>query len=411
MSELPAALRLTDLAAAVRALLASATELAQTRGEPLYLVGGLVRDLLLGRPGLDVDLVVEGDGLAYARDWARGLGLPYRLHCDFLTAQLDAPAVGTVDVATARRETYPSPAALPVVTPATLAEDLGRRDFAVNAMALRLDRDDFLDPWNGLEDLAARRLRVLHPRSFMDDPTRILRGVRLGARLGFDFDATTTELARVAIVSGAFAPLSGARLAGELALLAPLAGGAELGEALARLARLDFFDAVLGLAAPSSAAALALGAAPAGGDPWLRLLLTLGRGGDELALADRLHVDGERRRRLVGANARAQRACQALGDPARTPSQIHEALAELGDDELALLASEPGPVGPRVHDEIIRMRPLALTIHGRDLLAHGVAPGPRVGRALAEVRRGRLDGELAPEEELGRALAVVKETE
>lgn len=411
MSELPAALRLTDLAPAVRALLASATGLAKTRGEPLYLVGGLVRDLLLGRPGLDVDLVVEGDGLAFARDWARGLDVPYRLHRDFLTAQIEDSTLGTVDVATVRRETYPSPAVLPVVTPATVVEDLGRRDFAVNAMALRLDHDDFLDPWNGLADLAARRLRVLHPRSFVDDPTRILRGVRLGARLGFDFDAETADLAREAIANGAFIPLSGARLAGELALLAPLAGGAELGDALARLERLGFFGAVLGLAAPSSAAVSALDAAPAGGDPWLRLLLTLGRGGAEEALADRLHVDGERRRRLVGTNERAQRARCVLGDPARTPSQIHEALAELGDDELALLATEPTPVGPRVQDEIVRMRPLKLTIQGRDLLAHGVAPGPRVGRALAEVRRGRLDGELAAEDELGRALAVVKEAE
>ncbi|MDX1996119.1 MAG: hypothetical protein SF066_00250 [Thermoanaerobaculia bacterium] len=411
MSERPAALRLTDLAPAVRALLASATALSHARGEPLHLVGGLVRDLLLGRPGFDVDLVVVGDGLAFAREWAGRLDVPCRCHRDFLTAQLDVPAVGTVDVATARRETYPSPAALPVVTPATLGEDLGRRDFAVNAMAVRLDGEEFLDPWNGLADLAARRLRVLHPRSFEDDPTRILRGVRLGARLGFGFDAETADLACEAITNGAFTPLSGARLAGELALLAPLAGSAELGEAFARLGQLSFFGAVLGLAAPPPATVAALGAAPGGGDPWLRLLLTLGRGGDEEALADRLHVTGERRRRLVGANERAQRARRALGDLARRPSQVHEALAELGDDELALLASEPPPVGPRVRDEIVRMRPLTLTIHGRDLLAHGVAPGPRVGRVLAEVRRGRLDGELAAEEELGRALAVAKEAE
>jgi|CXWL01.1.fsa_nt_gi tRNA nucleotidyltransferase (CCA-adding enzyme) len=394
--------RLSDLPAPVRERLDRVAVLGRRRHEPVYLVGGMVRDALLARPSLDVDLVVEGDGPAFAGALAQELGAPCRVHRDFLTAQLDDPALGLLDVATARRERYPAPAALPRVEPATIEQDLGRRDFAVNALALRLDADGFLDPWDGLADLAGRRLRVLHERSFVDDPTRILRGVRLGARLGFRLDAATERLAREGIAAGVFDPLSGSRLAAELELLAEEEGGV-LRRGLADLAGLGFFDRVLGLPNPLAPPPMD------SGDRWLLLLLTLGQGRDEMALADRLQLAGERRRVLIGAGERGRRARIGLAAPDVPPHQAHQVLTALSSEELALLATEPPPVGSWARRERDEMRSLKLTIQGRDLVALGVAPGPRIGEVLDQVLRARLDGTVTARGELALAKWLLEE--
>ena len=159
----------------------------------VWVVGGAVRDVLLGREPQEIDVVVEGDAIAVARS----LGGEPVVHERFGTARLDG-----MDLTSARRETYERPGALPTVElGATLQEDLARRDFTVNAMAVRLADGEFAE-WPGArEDLAAQRLRVLHPRSFSDDPTRMLRGVRYAARLGFTLE-TPADPALLATVSG-----------------------------------------------------------------------------------------------------------------------------------------------------------------------------------------------------------------
>lgn len=402
MNGIAAAPRLELLPPPVRERLEQVAELGRRRGVAVYLVGGLVRDTLLGRDSLDVDLVVEGDGPAFAQALAAEIAAPLRVHRVFQTAQIADPVLGPLDIATARRESYSAPAALPQVVPASIEEDLGRRDFAVNALALRLDRESFLDPWDGLTDLAARRLRALHQGSFVDDPTRILRGVRLGARLGFQFDETTAELAHAGIAAGVFAPLSGARLTAELELLAGT-DPESLRIALERLAGLGFFEAVLGVARPTAFSPTA----PVG-DRLLSLLLALARGRDEVGLADRLQLVGERRQRFVGAGERAERARTVLARDGVKPHEVHEALAALGDEELALLAAEPPPVGAWARLETDRLRPLSLGVQGRHLLAQGMLPGPRVGEVLAEVRRARLDGEIEREGELELAMRLVE---
>jgi hypothetical protein len=159
---------------------------------PAYLVGGAVRDLLLGLEGGDLDVAIEGDadmladlpGFEVERE---GLFLTGRLHTDDLR----------LDVAQARAETYPRPGGLPEVRPATISEDLARRDFTINAMAFPLAADDqLLDPHGGLEDLRSELLRVLHPRSFVDDPTRALRAARYAARFGLELEPETDRLLR-----------------------------------------------------------------------------------------------------------------------------------------------------------------------------------------------------------------------
>jgi tRNA nucleotidyltransferase (CCA-adding enzyme) len=202
------------------ALLRAAGRLADRAGVGLYLVGGAVRDLLCAprrSPGAapDLDLVVDGDGPDFARRLAGHWGGEVVVHARFLTATVRRRDGKRVDVAGARRETYPRPAALPVVAAGTLEDDARRRDFSVNAMAVRLNPGDFgrlHDPCNGRADLARGVLRILHPRSFHDDPTRILRAARYAARCGLHLEAATARALRAEVSAGGLKRLSPARL-------------------------------------------------------------------------------------------------------------------------------------------------------------------------------------------------------
>src|SRR5918992_531759 len=188
----------------------------------VYLVGGTVRDILLGEPNFDVDIAVEGDAIALARSLADALGGRLRAHGKFGTAVVLYGQGQRVDVVTARTEFYDAPAALPTVEHATIREDLFRRDFTINAMAVSLKGADFgrlVDPFGGRRDLEARTIRVLHNLSFIDDPTRIFRAIRYENRYGFRMDEHTARLARSTIEMGLVGDLSSARLRDELVLL------------------------------------------------------------------------------------------------------------------------------------------------------------------------------------------------
>ncbi|WP_338832738.1 CCA-adding enzyme [Moorella humiferrea] len=185
-------------------ILSQARKIATAKGLRVYLVGGTVRDLFLGRPEVDLDLAVEGDGLSFAGELARQLGGRVVFHERFLTATVYWSGE-RVDVATTRREFYPHPGSLPEVEPADLEADLARRDFTVNAMALPLNAGDLnaiVDPFGGRLDLDKRILRVLHEDSFSDDPTRLLRGIRFVTRLKFTLEEKTYCLARQALMDG-----------------------------------------------------------------------------------------------------------------------------------------------------------------------------------------------------------------
>ena len=183
------------------------------------MVGGAVRDVLLGRTPHELDFVVEGDALAVARRAAERLGGTVTAHERFGTATVEAPGA-TFDLAGARRERYERPGALPdVELGASLAEDLARRDFTVNAIALHLADGELTYYAGAREDLAAGALRVLHDRSFRDDPTRLLRLARYAARLAFSAEPRTDQLAAEAVAEGAVATVTGSRLGAELRLL------------------------------------------------------------------------------------------------------------------------------------------------------------------------------------------------
>ena len=180
-------------------LLRVVAEASGKRGTPLYLVGGLVRDLLLGSPAMDFDLVVEGDAIALAQALAAQSGGRVTVHARFGTAQWFSPdsTHPALDFISTRSETYTHPGALPTVKPGQLADDLARRDFTINTLAVRLDGEHWGQLYNeldGLKDLRDGLVRVLHPNSFLDDPTRLFRAVRYEQRYGFQIAPETVLL-------------------------------------------------------------------------------------------------------------------------------------------------------------------------------------------------------------------------
>ena len=183
-----------------------------------YLVGGPVRDLLLHRGVIDVDVTLEDGASTLARALAKRIDGRVRSFPQFLTYKITAPELPEIDITTARKERYRAPGALPTVTAGRLKDDLLRRDFSINAIALDVMSGELHDPTGGQRDLRERAVRVLHEESFLDDPTRIFRALRLAKRLGFTLEAQTGELMRAAIRGGALATVSKERIWRELFL-------------------------------------------------------------------------------------------------------------------------------------------------------------------------------------------------
>jgi tRNA nucleotidyltransferase (CCA-adding enzyme) len=337
----------------------------------LYLVGGAVRDLLLGRPRGDVDVVVEGDAGALAR----ALGGEVVEHERFATARAGLDGL-RVDLAGARAESYPRPGALPEVRPAGIAEDLARRDFTINAMAIPLQgKPELIDPYGGRPDLEAGTLRVLHERSFSDDPTRALRGARYAARFGFDLEPQTARLLRETDL----ATVSDDRRRAELRKLAAEPGGVRGFELLAEWGLLPIDEEVLGLL--RSLDELLARA------PW-----------SEIAARDRALLAA-----ALGEVGDAPRLAAAT--PAR-PSEAVEVARGASPEELAIGRA----LGARWLDEyVVVWRSVVLEIDGADLIEAGVREGPAVGHGLRVALARKLDGEIeGREEELRTAVEAAR---
>ncbi len=381
---------------------------------PTYLVGGAVRDLLRGAVVKDLDLAVVGSADASARELAQRLGGEVEGHERFGTATLRVAGDLSLDLATARRERYRRPGALPEVEPASIEQDLGRRDFTVNAMAVALSADErgrLHDPYRGAEDLEAGAIRVLHRHSFVDDPTRLLRAVRYEARLGFTMDRDTEALGRTAAADRAPETVSGTRIGTELL---QLLAEERLRPALARLAGLGLDRALHpALAVDADLAGAAAGAAPAAGaDRALAALAALLAGAlDALTgwLAS-LDLGAPRRDRVAGAARSAGPIAAALNANPRLPdSELRRLLALEPPEALALALALGAPAEP-VSRYLRDLRAVGLDIGGDDLVAAGIEPSPALGRALAETLRRKLDGEVSGrEEELRLALALARD--
>ena len=406
-------------------LLSALLRAADAAGIALYLVGGPVRDLLLARPLRDVDLVAAcGAGAlrAFARDAVPGARLI--AHARFGTLHLER-GEAALDVAAARRERYAHDGALPEVEPGTLDEDLWRRDFSVNALALPVSaaarelHAGLVDPTGGAADLERRRLRVLHLRSFHDDPTRALRAARLAPRLGFALTRATRAALRDALRDGAFSRVSGERYRAEIArVFEDARRGLDPASALRALDSSHVLGALEpGLRlAPAAVAPLrrlgrALVSPPWPGPAWQALepglalwLAPLAPGLRNRALA-RLGVNGAPAERIAQWPRLRERAARGLRG-ARGRGAIDALLGALREEELvALHASSDAASRRRIARFAGEDRARKLPLDGSDLVGLGLR-GPEVGRALGRVRAAWLDGLLRTREE---ALALAAE--
>ena len=385
-----------EMLGAVRAVALAAARLRL----PLYLVGGTVRDILLSTAVSDLDLTVVGDGPDAVDRLAQRLDGRVLARSQFGTMKVDV--AGTViDLALARTESYSRPGALPEVMPGGIEQDLARRDFSINAMAVSLgDRfGEVIDPFCGRSDLGARLIRVLHPRSFVDDATRLLRAARYAARLGFELEAATAELFQSGLRY--METISGDRVRNELerCLTERDAGRALLmaqdlgvlravhtGLGLTEQAGSALSDPTFDTLSPRSLVLLALLAYPAS---------------DAQGVCRRLNLSGRRAEAVIGV-PRVKTVCGDLEREPMPPSRIVEILQPLDDAaiEACMLAMGGDSVaGDRMRRYLTELRHVRPELKGGDLIALGVPEGPRVGEMLAELRRARLDGLLASAED------------
>jgi tRNA nucleotidyltransferase (CCA-adding enzyme) len=405
-------------------------DLAETREDVVELVGGAARDVLIGRTPRELDVVVAGDAASFARELAATLGLPGEESSNeqsgIVSHERFATAVvwwegGRVDVATRRMESYPSPGALPEVRPGTSEEDLLRRDFTVNAIAIHLggpSRGELSTVPHGLQDLAASRLRVLHDRSFLDDPTRLLRLARYLARLSFEPEEHTAELAADALAHGALATVSGARIGAELRLALKEASPVAALAMIADMGILLVLHPLLRFSPLLARRALALLPADGRGDVLLLGILlmsiTLSSADDpqraSLTLLDDLKFPAADRDRALAIALAAPGLVGKLQD-AHAPSQLRDAVGPATLESVALagaLAEREGldKAVSAAREWLSEVRHVRLQITGDDLLAAGVPSGPEVGERLELALRRRLDGELPEgrEAELGAAV-------
>jgi tRNA nucleotidyltransferase (CCA-adding enzyme) len=383
----------------------------------IYLVGGSVRDVLLGAESFDIDIAVEGDAIGLARELARLLRGRIRAHEKFGTAVVLYGEDARVDLVTTRSEFYDAPAALPSVEHATIREDLFRRDFTVNAMAVSLKAEDYgrlVDPFGGRRDIQARRLRVLHNLSFVDDPTRIFRAVRYESRLGFRMDEHAVALAHSCVEMGLFDDLSSARLRDELI---DILDETDAPRSILRLDEIGVAAAVHPhLAAGEEAAALVervyeLRDRYAPEVPRWRLgLAVLARRlptYEVYSWLGRLRLRRRDIERIVAAVVFAPRLVERLGREV-SPAEIVSLVEPVAPDApLVALAQRSLPALEQYFE---RLRDVELEIGGGELVEMGLAQSPRVGEILAELRRRKLNGALAGREaELEAARTLIDE--
>jgi len=371
---------------------------AAKRGQRVYLIGGVVRDLLLGYPNFDLDLVVEGDAVKLAQRVAETSQAKLLAHHRFGTAKLRYENF-TLDLATARRETYARPGALPAVTPGTLKDDLIRRDFSINAMAISLAANNYgelVDSHHGKSDLEHHLIRILHPGSFSDDATRILRAIRYEQRLGFELEAQTAQLLKRDIPM--LDTISGDRIRHELELILKEKQPELVIKRLAALGVLprispslkgdgwiaEKFDKARRLKKPTQLASLY----------FCLLVYSFSERRIEQLLA-RLNISAKLSRAMLDT-LRLKTSLPLLDKPSRKPSEIYYLLREY--EPLAIQANALASESPTVHHHLqlflTKLRYVRTALDGEELKRLGISAGPKMGKVLQILHKAKLDGEV-----------------
>jgi tRNA nucleotidyltransferase (CCA-adding enzyme) len=380
-----------------------AGELANSRGEKLYVVGGIVRDLLLGQANFDLDLMVEGNAIELAQQLKLNKG-KITTHPRFNTAKLQLND-WSIDLATARSERYAKPGALPTVTPSTIDDDLSRRDFTINAMAICLNPGYYgklVDPHGGRDDLQNKRIRILHDESFTDDATRIWRALRYEQRLDFHLERKTLNLLQrdipmletistdriryeIECIFKEKYPEKVFNRAGELRVLSALhpslKGNGWLTEKFEQARRLRFPEP------PEFDLYLALLAYPLTSEETEQLAsrLNLPKSSAQ-ALRDSVTIKGKMR---------------LLATPGISPSTIYNLLRGLSPSALVAnsLATESPVASQNIHLFLNRLKYIQVSLTGDDLIQMGIAPGPQIGEILELLHKARLNGKITTRQE------------
>jgi tRNA nucleotidyltransferase (CCA-adding enzyme) len=387
------------LPAELAGFMKSAGAIANYQGQRLHLVGGVVRDLLLGRPNLDLDLVVEGDATSLARQMANIVQSKITTHSRFNTAKLRWHE-WSIDIATARSETYSRPGALPRVRPGTLADDLFRRDFTINTMAVRLNPGrygEMIDLYGGRDDLERGIIRVLHEKSFTDDATRIWRGLRYEQRFDFHIEPETLKLLRRDIPM--LDTISRDRLRHELELVLK----EEYPEKVLR--RADNLKVLPGihpslkgngwLARNFKRARQTCSPEPPPVALYLALLTCRLSGNETEQIISEMIFPGVLARTLRDSNS-LKNNIEVLSNPRLSPSSVYSALQ--GYSPVAItahaIASDSPVVRQHMNRFLSRLRYIRPALTGDDLMRLGIPPGPQIKEVLTMLLNARLDGKV-----------------
>ena len=383
-------------------LLRLAANASAQHGVELYLVGGTVRDMLLEQSPVDLDLSAVGGTPEFVATLAHELNGEVVAHSQFGTSKLKAGDT-TIDLAIARSESYEHPGALPAVAPGSIHEDLARRDFTINAMAVSLEAEgwgELVDPFDGQRDLQLTLVRALHPDSFIDDSTRILRALRYAQRLGFRLEPATDRLIRRDLRY--LDAIKGDRVRHELQRIFLEDNAASILQMAQELGVLSAIYPGLGVDERVLATLRQASAEPeADKELLLLVLLTYSLPTSELpGIVSRLNMVSSWARVVRDAGA-VKNNFDSLRTPDLTPSRIHALLRGAGVEAVrgCALAVDDDLVVQRLEHYLTELRHVNTMLKGDDLIALGVPQGPMVGRLLNGLLAARLDGELVSRED------------
>lgn len=415
-------------------------KLAEDKRCKAYLVGGFVRDLLLGVKNTDIDVTVQGDALSFARYASDETGASLVEHKKFGTAALIIPAtpkskrvypalpIGRglaerkggvkIDVAAARKEFYKHPAALPSVESSSIKDDLDRRDFTINAMAISIDRKDFgelIDFFDGVQDLERRRIRVLHEKSFIDDPTRIFRAVRFEQRYNFRIDEFTARLIRNAVQAEMFNKVSGPRLRTEIELLLKEKEPLKAIKRMKSLDELRFISPKIRFGAPQEGYSRNVKkltsvygkyfSTTRPLDLWLVYFMIMI---DRINLSEALKVCGrfvmrrDDKLRIISEKKSEKKVIALLSSKKEIPpSRIYRILKPLSPETLLFIMAKRGDrlLKSRVKDFLAEYNGVYLSLKGDDLKRLGAQPGPCFTKILKKTLYAKIDGLISTRQE------------
>jgi tRNA nucleotidyltransferase (CCA-adding enzyme) len=371
-------------------------------GMKAYLVGGMVRDMILGLiPNRDIDITVEGDGLSFARSFADNEGASYKGFEKFRTARIFLKNGFRIDVASARSEKYPEPGMLPIVELAAINQDLYRRDFTINAMAVRLNRGSFgelLDPFNGQADIKFKILKVLHSNSFLDDPTRILRFIRFKSRFEFSADELTRGVFEAGLVNGVFNTVSGERLRDELLLMLKERRAYQALKELEKCGALAMLEPGIKVSVKLKPVLDKIFAsvkemAAAGIDPMaVRLsafLVFSGRAAASFLV--KFKICNEWRTAVLQSGLAVKHIKKLSGK--LLPGRVHGVLKGFGNEALYLLKISAGKTAAGNVERYMKiLNKTRLSVTGHDLIKLGIKPGKKIGKILDALMEAKLNG-------------------